>query len=196
MKFEVLPVLLRCVFLVGASVSLSAPALAGKVTDRHGNEGYDTAEECDAAVRAGKARFYRPHTRHPPQLRAGEAGVKTATLGELTIPKQTVTNKLYGAANYQLGACDLGAPHANGRDGVSAPLQGKFVPYASTMLVNVYVDKAGNPLRVSMKECDNWFAASFPRPVPPEGYLQCPPPSATTQAPVVVPNPLTPAAKP
>ena len=33
--------------LVGASVQ------AGMVTDRHGNVGYDTAAECDAAVASG-----------------------------------------------------------------------------------------------------------------------------------------------
>lgn len=180
--------LARLLFPILAGVSFFNLAFAGKVTDRHGNEGYDTAEECDAAVRGGKARFYRPHTQHPPLLREGEASVKTMTLGQVTIPKQTVTNKLYGAANYNLGACDIGAPHSLGRDGVSGPLQGKFVPFSPTMQVNVYMDKAGNPLRVTMKQCDNWFGYHFPRPVPPEATNQCPPDAAPPAKPVVVPE--------
>jgi hypothetical protein len=177
-------------------VAHAGQAWAGKVTDRHGNEGYDTAAECDAAVRAGKARFYKSHTNHPPKLREGETGVKTQSLGQLIIPKHTVTSKLYGAANYALGSCDIGAPASGGRDGVSEPLQGKFIPFSAAMLVNVYVDKAGNPLRVSMKQCDNWFSHSFPRPVPPQDHQQCPPPAATAPRAVVVPDPLVPATRP
>lgn len=185
---------MRFVLALVIGVGLASPAFAAKVTDRFGNEGYDTAEECDAAVRAGKARFYRPHTQQRPLLREGEASVKTMTLGELTIPKQIVTNKLYGAANYNLGACDIGAPHSLGRDGVSGPLQGKFVPFSPTMQVNVYMDKAGNPLRVTMKQCDNWFGYHFPRPVAAEFAQQCPPDGAPAQKPVMVPSAPVPAA--
>jgi hypothetical protein len=173
-----------------------AIARAGKVTERHGNEGYDTAEECDAAVRAGKARICRSYTSHPPLLREGEASVKPMRLGDLTIPKRIVTNEFYSAAGYSLGACDFGATDSGGRDGLSGPLQGKFVPYGPTMLVNLYLDKAGKPVRVSMKQCDNGFVYNIPRPVPPERYLQCPLAGSAAQSPVVVPITLAPAAKP
>jgi hypothetical protein len=33
------------------------------------------------------------------------------------------------------------------------------------MPVNVYSNKAGNAVRTSMQQCDNWFGYSFPRPV-------------------------------
>lgn len=164
-------------------LSLNSVAMAGKVTDRHGNEAYDTAEECDAAVRAGKARFYKPHTQQRPQLREGEASVKSMMLRDLTIPPPFVTANLYGAATYQLGACDIGVGRSGGRDGVSVPLQGKFVPYAPTQLVNVYYDKAGNPVRVAMQQCDNWFGHRFPRPVATQVAQQCPPEAATPGTP-------------
>ncbi len=160
-----------CVML---SAGLAGQALAGKVADSHGNIGYDTAEECDAAVRAGTAKFYRSVTHQPPLLREGEASVKSLTLAELTIPKDVVTTKLYGDSGYARGACDIGSPHSGGRDGVSLPLQGKFIPFAPTMPVNVYLDKAGNPVRVSMRQCDNWFGANFPRPISRGEPLQCP----------------------
>jgi hypothetical protein len=158
--------------LLGAG--LAGQAVAGKVTDSHGNIGYDTAEECDAAVRAGTAKFYRSVTKQPPLLREGEASVKSMTLADITIPKDVVTTKLYGDSAYARGACDVGSPHSNGRDGVSLPLQGKFVPFSPTMPINVYMDKAGNPVRVSMKQCDNWFGAHFPRPISRGEPLQCP----------------------
>lgn len=160
------------------TMSLSGTAVAAKVTDQHGNEGYDTAEECDTAVRSGKARFYKPFTRQQPLLRDGEASVKSMMLRDLTIPAPFVTANLYGAATYNLGACDIGVGRTAGRDGVSVPLQGKFVPYAPTQLVNVYYDKAGNPVRVMMQQCDNWFGHRFPRPVPPQPAQQCPPDAA------------------
>ena len=33
------------------------------------------------------------------------------------------------------------------------------------MPVNVYMDKAGNPVRLSMQQCDNHFGAKFPTPI-------------------------------
>lgn len=36
-----------------AALFISTHANAGMVTDSHGNVGYDTAAECDAAVQAG-----------------------------------------------------------------------------------------------------------------------------------------------
>lgn len=150
--------------LLGAS--LSGMALAGKVLDSHGNEGYDTAAECDAAVRAGSAKFYQSFTHQPPLLREGETSVKAITLGELTIPPDVVKGQSYENDNYKLGACDIGVGRSRGRDGVAKVLIGKYVPYSPSMPVNVYSDKAGNAVRASMKQCDNWFGYRFPRPVP------------------------------
>jgi hypothetical protein len=150
--------------LVG--VCLSGAALAGKVLDSHGNEGYDTAAECDAAVRSGSAKFYQSFTHQPPLLREGETSVKAVALGELTIPQDVVKGQSYENDNYKLGACDIGVGRSRGRDGVAKVLIGKYVPYSPSMPVNVYADKSGNAMRVSMKQCDNWFGFRFPRPVP------------------------------
>jgi hypothetical protein len=173
---------------LGLLVALHAGTVfAGKHFDRHGNEGYDTAAECDAAVRAGTAKFYQSFTHEPPLLRAGEASVKAVPLAELPIPQQVVKDKGYGADNYRQGACDMGVPRRAGRDGVSKPLQGKFVPISPTFMVNVYYNKAGNPVRAMMRQCDNWFSHNFPRPIPadqtqPQG-VQCPPQSNAPPAP-------------
>ncbi len=150
--------------LLGAS--LITPAIAGKTTDGHGNEGYDTAAECDAAVRAGTAKFYQSFTHQPPLLREGEASVKVMTLGELSIPQDVVKGQSYENDNYKLGACDIGVGRSRGRDGVAKVLIGKYVPYSPSMPVNVYADRAGSNVRASMKQCDNWFGFRFPRPVP------------------------------
>ena len=53
---------IRQAMLLGGSLVLAGAAQAGMVTDQHGNVGYDSAAECDAAVQAGTARFYRPVT--------------------------------------------------------------------------------------------------------------------------------------
>ncbi|SLJ83375.1 hypothetical protein [Psychrobacter sp. DAB_AL43B] len=42
---------------------------------------------------------------------------------------------------------------------------GKYVPIAADMLVNAYMDKTGNPVRLSMQQCDNHFSARFPTPI-------------------------------
>lgn len=139
--------------LVGGSLLWAVSAQAGMVTDQHGNVGYDTAAECDAAVTAGTAKFYESYTTHPPLNRAGEASVKVMTLGEV------------GAGKYASGACDLGARRSGGRDGVSPKLYRKYVPFAPSMSVNVYFDQAGTAVRTTMKQCDNNFSAAFPRPV-------------------------------
>lgn len=135
----------------GSSLVLAATAQAGMLTDKHGNVGYDSAAECDAAVAAGNAKFYEPFTDHEPLKRVGEAEVKTMRLGEL--------------AGYAKGACDLGVGHRHGRDGVSKPLMGKYVPFGPQMSVNVYFDAAGKPLRTTMQRCDNNFQGDMPRPV-------------------------------
>lgn len=150
--------------LLGAG--LTAAAIAGKVQDSHGNEGYDTAAECDAAVRAGSAKFYQSFTHQPPLLRGGETSVKVMTLGELSIPQDVVKGQSYENDNYKLGACDIGVGRSGGRDGVSKVLIGKYVPYGPSMPVNVYANRAGSNVRASMKQCDNWFGFRFPRPVP------------------------------
>lgn len=180
---------------------VAGAATAAKYTDRHGNEGYDTAAECDAAVRAGTAKLYESFTSAPPLMRAGEVSVKAMPLSALKIPDAVVKGKAYGADNYALGACDMGAPHSRGRDGVSKPLQGKYVPFGPNMMVNVYFDKAGNPVRVMMRQCDNWFSYNFPRPLPVQPVaqsapFQCPPDGGTANRPVVVPDAALPVAPP
>lgn len=130
----------------------SFSAKADMVTDAHGNVGYDTAAECDAAVANGTARFYTPFTNKAPLKRKGEAKVQTASLRDL-------------GEQYARGACDVGVGRRMGREGVSTALQGKFIPFSPDMPVNVYTDKAGNAVRVTMAQCDNWFSGSAPRPV-------------------------------
>lgn len=158
--------LLSVAAAIGAAF-VSFDASAAMVTDAHGNTGYDTAAECDAAVQSGQARFYQSVTQHPPLKREGEESVRTATIKDL-------------GPQYRLGACDLGVGRKLGRDGVSTALQGKYVPYSPDMPVNVYLDAAGRPKRVSMQQCDNWFSDNAPRPValPPE-------PAPVAAAPVV-----------
>lgn len=172
--------------LVTALITANA-ASAGMVTDMHGNVGYDTAAECDAAVNAGTAKFYKSFTHKPALLRAGEKRVQAMSLKDLT------TN------DYTRGACDIGAGHKAGRDGVSPALQGKYIPYSPDMPVNVYLDKAGNPVRASMRQCDNWFGANMPRPVPgipvATKAVPAPPPAPVQMAPVTQADPV-PAIKP
>lgn len=127
-------------------------AHAGVTTDAHGNVGYDTAEECDAAVLAGTAKFYQTFTHKSPLVRKGEKSVTTAKISDL-------------GAEYARGACDLGASRKLGRDGVSTPLQGKYVPFSPDMPINVYLDANGKATRVSMAQCDNWFSGDAPRAV-------------------------------
>lgn len=135
-----------------AASFVSVNAHAAAHYDKHGNVGYDTAAECDAAIQAGTAKFYQSFTHKPPLIRAGEKSVQTATLKEL-------------GSQYAMGACDLGVGKKLGRDGVSKALQGKYIPFSPDMEVNVYTDKNGNAVRVSMKQCDNWFSGNAPRPV-------------------------------
>lgn len=131
---------------------LSFQVQAEMITDAHGNVGYDTAAECDAAVHNGSAKFYQPFTRKSPLKQNGEASVKNAKIRDL-------------GEQYTKGACDVGVGHKLGRDGVSAALQGKFVPYSPDMPINAYLNSQGEVVRVSMGLCDNWFSDSIPRPV-------------------------------
>jgi hypothetical protein len=52
--------------LVLTSTLCATSSFAAMHTDSHGNVGYDTAAECDAAVTAGSAKFYQSFTEHPP----------------------------------------------------------------------------------------------------------------------------------
>ena len=172
-----------------ALLSLLGTATAAAVKDRHGNVGFDTAAECDAAVRSGAVKFYESFTTKPPLVRPGEARVKAMTLGEVPVPQ----GQSSVATSYAAGACDLGAGASGGRDGVGKELQGRYVPYSAAMPVNVYYDKANNPVRVSMKQCDNWFSGRFPRPVAAAAVVQraapVPAPVAVAPAPVPAPAP-------
>ena len=149
-----------------ASLFTAQGALAAMVTDSHGNVGYDTAAECDAAVAAGTAKFYKPFTRKATALRAGETRVQAMSLKDLLIPQDTVKSMDYQTNDYKRGACDIGVGVKAGQNGVSKPLLGKYVPYSADMPVNVYFNKAGVPVRASMKQCDNRFASALPRPIP------------------------------
>ena len=136
--------------LFGTTFIFATPLLAA--TDLHGNVGYSTAAECDAAVSAGSAKFYQPFTEHPPLQRDGEATVKQGLLSD-------------AGPHYGRGACDVGVGRSEGRDGVSAPLIGNFVPFSPDIPVNLYSDAAGKLVRVSMQKCDNNFGDNFPRPI-------------------------------
>ncbi len=151
--------------ILGSSVFMMSAALAAKHGDGHGNEGYDSAAECDAAVASGSAKFYKPHTTHEPLKRAGEADVKVQKLSDLTAAKDAASVQGYDATGYSRGACDIGVGRSQGRDGVSAQLIGKYIPYGPEMAVNVYFDASGKAVRASMKQCDNNFSGNMPRPV-------------------------------
>ena len=130
----------------------SFSAQAGMTTDAHGNVGYDTAAECDAAVLSGNAKFYQSFTHKSPLKRSGETGVTSALIRDL-------------GPQYAKGACDVGVGRRMGRDGVSTALQGKYIPFSPDMPVNVYTDAAGKAVRVTMAQCDNWFSDNAPRAV-------------------------------
>ena len=140
-------------------------ANAGMTTDNHGNVGYDSYDECVTAVKEGSAKFYTPYTYQKPMRRTGENSVKTMLLSEVMIPQKVVDDNTLGTTDYKAGACDKGVGQSNGRYGVSGALVGKYVPIAADMPVNVYMDRKGNPVRLSMQQCDNHFGAKFPTPV-------------------------------
>lgn len=159
-----LKVLTGAVMTAGLIMAASS-ANAGMKTDGHGNVGYDTYEECVAAIENGSAKFYTPYTYQQPKRQAGEVSVKKMRLSEVTIPKHIVSGQSLNADHYKGGACDLGVGQSGGRYGVSGALVGKYVPIAADMPVNVYMDKKGNPVRVTMQQCDNHFSNKFPMPV-------------------------------
>ena len=156
---------LTAAILTSGVAMFASTANAGMTTDNHGNVGYDSYDECVMAVKDGSAKFYTPYTYQKPKMQTGEASVKKMRLSEVTFPKTVVNNNNLKASGYTAGACDLGVGQSNGRYGVSGALVGKYVPIAADMPVNVYMDKAGNPVRLSMQQCDNHFGAKFPTPV-------------------------------
>jgi hypothetical protein len=151
--------------MLGGGLVLACVAQAGMVKDQHGNVGFDTAAECDAAVAKGDVRFYQSFTQQPPLKRTGEADVKTFKLNELVQAQQAAIALGYDAAGYAKGACDLGVGRSMGRDGVARELIGKYVPYSPVMPVNVYFDDKGVMVRATMQQCDNNFSRNMPRPV-------------------------------
>lgn len=157
-------------------------AHAGMVKDANGNVGYDTAAECDAAVQAGQASFYAPVTKMPALKRRGEKSV-------------SVTSLVQTGSQYKLGACDMGVGRANNRNGVSAQLRGKYIPFSPAMPVNAYADASGQVVRVSMAQCDNRFSENMPRPVPmpvvaaPAPVVVAPAPAPVAVAPAPMPAP-------
>lgn len=153
--------------LGGSALALATAAQAGMVTDQHGNVGYDSAAECDAAVQAGNARYYRPVTNRPPARQKGEAAVRTIRLSELATATAQAAGLRYSAADYTRGACDLGIRHVKGRPDITPELVGKWVPFSPDMPLNLYSDGQGQPVRATMAQCDNGFSGNLPRPVPP-----------------------------
>jgi len=172
-----------------ASLLASHGAFAGMVKDSHGNVGYDTLAECDAAVNAGTAKFYQPFTKKSAVLRAGETRTQVMTLKDLVIPQGTVKSMNYQASDYKRGACEIGLGPKSGQNGVSQSLQGKYVPYSPDMPVNVYFNKVGQPVRATMKQCDNRFAANMPRPIPQAPVAMKAPAAPVANAPAAVTAP-------
>ena len=157
--------ILTAAMMTSSLAMFASSANAAMTTDSHGNVGYDSYEECVTAVKDGSAKFYTPYTYQNPKRQAGEATVKKMRLSEVMIPQTVVNANNLTASDYSAGACDLGVGQSNGRYGVSGALVGKYVPIAADMPVNVYMDKAGNPVRLSMQQCDNHFGAKFPTPI-------------------------------
>ncbi len=178
---------------LAGGLALASAAQAGMVTDAHGNVGYDSAAECDAAVQAGSARFYRPVTTRPPVRQRGEASVRTIRLSELASATAQAAGLRYRAADYTRGACDLGIRHVHGRPDITPELVGKWVPFAPDMPLNLYSDAAGQPLRVTMAQCDNGFSGKLPRPVPPAPVVALPAPRVEAVPNQCVANVLVPA---
>lgn len=160
-------------------VMFAGSANAGVTTDQHGNVGYDSYDECVAAVKDGSAKFYTPYTYQKPKRWKGEVSVKKMMLSEVTIPSDLAADMPLNTREYTAGACDLGVGQSYGRYGVSGALVGKFVPFAPDMPVNVYMDRNGKAVRVTMQQCDNHFGSKFPMPVTSE--LKAPEPQVAIQ---------------
>lgn len=159
-----LHVLTAAVITTGLAMFASS-ANAAMTTDNHGNVGYDSYDECVTAVKNGSAKYYTPYTYQNPKRQAGEVSVEKMRLSEVMIPQSVVDSNSLRTSDYSAGACDLGVGQSNGRYGVSGALVGKYVPIAADMPVNVYMDSAGNPVRLTMQQCDNHFGSHFPTPI-------------------------------
>ncbi len=161
--------------LLGSALAITAvSASAGVVYDKHGNQGFDTLGECNQAIANGTAKFYKSFTYKKPLLRKGEASVEVTTLSNVS-------------PEYAKGACDVGTGRRGGRDGVAKAIQGKYIPYSPDMKVNAYLDSDGNLVRISMKQCDNWFSGDFPKPFKVPQAVQPTTPPTPPVAPVVPP---------
>ena len=157
--------ILTAAVITSGLAMIGSNANAGMTTDTHGNVGYDSYDECVTAVKDGSAKFYTPYTYQNPKRQAGETSVKKMRLSDVMIPQNVVDSNNLNTSDYTAGACDLGVGQSNGRYGVSGALVGKYVPIAADMPVNVYMDKNGNPVRLSMQQCDNHFSTKFPTPI-------------------------------
>ncbi|MCH1782970.1 hypothetical protein [Psychrobacter glaciei] len=157
--------ILTAAVITSGLAMIGSNANAGMTTDTHGNVGYDSYDECVTAVKDGSAKFYTPYTYQNPKRQAGETSVKKMRLSDVMIPQNIVDSNNLNTSDYAAGACDLGVGQSNGRYGVSGTLVGKYVPIAADMPVNVYMDKNGNPVRLSMQQCDNHFSTKFPTPI-------------------------------
>ncbi|WP_352309700.1 hypothetical protein [Psychrobacter sp. W2-37-MNA-CIBAN-0211] len=157
--------ILTAAVITSGLAMIGSNANAGMTTDTHGNVGYDSYDECVTAVKDGSAKFYTPYTYQNPKRQAGETSVKKMRLSDVMIPQNVVDSNNLNTSDYAVGACDLGVGQSNGRYGVSGALVGKYVPIAADMPVNVYMDKNGNPVRLSMQQCDNHFGTKFPTPI-------------------------------
>lgn len=67
---------LTAAVLTSGIAMFASNANAGMTTDKQGNVGYDSYDECVMAVKDGSAKFYTPYTYQKPMRRAGEATVK------------------------------------------------------------------------------------------------------------------------
>ena len=157
--------ILTAAVITSGLAMIGSNANAGMTTDTHGNVGYDSYDECVTAVKDGSAKFYTPYTYQNPKRQADETSVKKMRLSDVMIPQNVVDSNKLNTSDYTAGACDLGVGQSNGRYGVSGALVGKYVPIAADMPVNVYMDKNGNPVRLSMQQCDNHFSTKFPTPI-------------------------------
>jgi hypothetical protein len=169
---------------------------AGTVTVHRGNIGYDTAAECEAAVAAGTAKSYQPLTRSKPRLRKGETRVRVVPLKDVTITLAAASAMNFQTNDYIRGSCDLGMGRMGSQEGVSKPMQGKYVYYAPETPVNVYYNQQGQPVRATMQQCDHRFASNFPRPIPGETIASTPVSTTTTPTPSVLVQPNAPIAPP
>lgn len=125
---------------------------AGMVKDPSGNAGFDTLQECEAAVVSGAVGFYKPYTRHSPKMLNGAVKVRQSTLREALQESGTVK-----------GYCSMGMGRKQGRNGVHARLQGKYIPLDAQMGVNVYSNRQGNVVAIRMAQCDNWIDTKVSR---------------------------------